>query len=272
MGETKTLLVIGEMPDLAEQLSQALRPGGWQVDGPLVGDDAAAAAREERYELIVADGAHWMERVPGKPMLVVERSSSPEHVLTCIRAGAFSYFSEPFDVRVVADMILRAAAEPGWTDDLKLVSGTPEWVEIHARCKTQAVERLVQYMREMLRDLEPADGDALSTAVREILLNGMEHGAGSDESQRLQLACVRTRRAIEFYIRDPGEGFSWDALPHAAVSNPPDSPTSHIDYRSEHGLRPGGFGILLARNLVDELVYNEKGNEVRIIKYLDPDQ
>ena len=34
-------------------------------------------------------------------------------------------------------------------------------------------------------------------------------------------------------------------------------------------MRPGGFGILLVRNLVDELVYNERGNEVILIEYTD---
>ena len=34
-------------------------------------------------------------------------------------------------------------------------------------------------------------------------------------------------------------------------------------------MRPGGFGILIAKQLVDELVYNERGNEVVMIKYID---
>jgi two-component system, OmpR family, response regulator len=33
-------------------------------------------------------------------------------------------------------------------------------------------------------------------------------------------------------------------------------------------MRPGGFGILLARKIVDEMLYNERGNEVLLIKYL----
>ena len=35
-------------------------------------------------------------------------------------------------------------------------------------------------------------------------------------------------------------------------------------------MRPGGFGVLLAKQLVDELIYSEDGNEVLLIKYLDP--
>ncbi|SPF46834.1 hypothetical protein SBA4_3580017 [Candidatus Sulfopaludibacter sp. SbA4] len=36
----------------------------------------------------------------------------------------------------------------------------------------------------------------------------------------------------------------------------------------EQGQRPGGFGILMTRNLVDELIYNERGNAVLFVKYL----
>jgi hypothetical protein len=34
------------------------------------------------------------------------------------------------------------------------------------------------------------------------------------------------------------------------------------------GMRAGGFGILITRALVDELIYNDAGNEVLLIKYL----
>jgi hypothetical protein len=32
-------------------------------------------------------------------------------------------------------------------------------------------------------------------------------------------------------------------------------------------MRPGGFGILMVRALVDDLVYNEAQNEVILVKY-----
>jgi len=34
-------------------------------------------------------------------------------------------------------------------------------------------------------------------------------------------------------------------------------------------MRAGGYGVLMAKELVDELIYNEKGNDVLLIKYLD---
>ena len=71
-----------------------------------------------------------------------------------------------------------------------------------------------------------------------------------------------------YYIRDPGEGFSFENLPHAAVSNRPGAPFEHSEIRSKLGMRPGGFGILMTRNFADEVLYSQKGNEVMLIKYL----
>ena len=70
------------------------------------------------------------------------------------------------------------------------------------------------------------------------------------------------------HIHDPGSGFSLDFLPHAAISNPDGSPIRHVEIRAEQGQRPGGFGILMSRNLVDDLLYNERGNAVLFVKYL----
>jgi anti-sigma regulatory factor (Ser/Thr protein kinase) len=95
----------------------------------------------------------------------------------------------------------------------------------------------------------------------------MEHGAGFDPDLVVEVAAVRTRRTIVYYVRDPGPGFSREDLSHAAVSNPPDDPMAHMDRRDELGLRPGGFGLLVARQVVDEMIHSEHGNEVLLIKH-----
>jgi len=70
-------------------------------------------------------------------------------------------------------------------------------------------------------------------------------------------------------ISDPGQGFTLDEIPHAAIANPSDDPLRHIEYREARGMRPGGFGVLVTQGLVDELVYSERGNEVTLVKYID---
>jgi anti-sigma regulatory factor (Ser/Thr protein kinase) len=43
-----------------------------------------------------------------------------------------------------------------------------------------------------------------------------------------------------------------------------------MSYREAENLRPGGFGVLLVKNSIDELLYNEQGNELVLVKYIDP--
>jgi len=87
--------------------------------------------------------------------------------------------------------------------------------------------------------------------------------------QHVEISFIRTRRAIACRVKDPGQGFSLEELRHAAINNSPEDLFSHVAVREEQGLRPGGFGMLLAKKLVDELIYNEQGNEVVLVKYLD---
>ena len=57
-------------------------------------------------------------------------------------------------------------------------------------------------------------------------------------------------------------------MTHAAINNPVEDAVKHANIRESQGLRPGGYGILLASNFADELLYNELGNEVLLVKYL----
>jgi len=43
---------------------------------------------------------------------------------------------------------------------------------------------------------------------------------------------------------------------------------AHMQLRETLGMRPGGFGILTAKGIVDELIYSELGNEVLLIKHI----
>jgi anti-sigma regulatory factor (Ser/Thr protein kinase) len=97
----------------------------------------------------------------------------------------------------------------------------------------------------------------------------MEHGAGFDADKVIEVTAAKTGRAIVYHFKDPGHGFDRGHLRHATVSAEPDAVLRAARARAEQGLRPGGFGMLIARQVADELVYNEPGNEVLLIKHLD---
>ena len=166
-------------------------------------------------------------------------------------------------------MVRSAVEGPCWDDGIEVVSAKPEWVCLLARCDQSTAERLIQFFHELI-DLPDQEKNDVAYAFREMLLNAMRYGAQFDSSQYVEISYVRGRHMIACRVKDPGTGFQLEELHHSAISNPPNNPIRHALYREAVGLPPGGYGILLSRHLVDELVYNESGNEVLLVKYLNP--
>jgi anti-sigma regulatory factor (Ser/Thr protein kinase) len=110
--------------------------------------------------------------------------------------------------------------------------------------------------------------DSVGQAFHELLLNAIEWGGKLNPRQKVRIAYVRTDKLLLYRIADPGKGFQFKDLTHSAVNNPEEDPCQHAEVREAKGIRPGGFGILMTRAMVDELVYNEKQNEVLLVKYL----
>ncbi|HKZ31832.1 MAG TPA: ATP-binding protein [Vicinamibacteria bacterium] len=209
-----------------------------------------------------------MQRVrPSVKAIVLAQSATREEVIASLRVHAFACFTAPFNMSELAEMVRRAAQNPDWQDGLQVVSARPDWLSLRVDCRRLAADRLIRFLSELARDLPEVTRDDLLAAFREIALNAMEHGAGFAPDQVIEVSAVRTQRAIVYYIKDPGPGFSLDDLPHAAVNDPPDDPLAHTEKRAELGLRPGGFGLLIARRVVDEFLHSEKANEVLLIKH-----
>jgi anti-sigma regulatory factor (Ser/Thr protein kinase) len=152
---------------------------------------------------------------------------------------------------------------------IEVQSALPGWTRLQFTAHDGARERITEFVRSAIVDLPGDLCEQLSLAVDELLGNSIEHGAGADADATINFTFVRTPRLIVFHIGDPGSGFSFDAMSHAAINNPPKEPLRHAQYRAQAGMRPGGFGIMLVKQIADELLYSEAGNEVILIKYLE---
>lgn len=205
---------------------------------------------------------------PHTRLIILTEQFVPGDVLAAIHERAFSYFSRPFSTERLEEMIRIAMSELLWDDGIEVLSGTPDWVRLSVRCDLVTANRLLQFYREA-SDLPDAETEEVAAAFREILMNAMEHGGKFDPSQHVEISYARTRRMVLCRVKDPGQGFSLQELEHSAIANPEEDPFKHMETREAQGKRPGGFGILMATKLVDDLIYNEKGNEVLLVKYLD---
>jgi PAS domain S-box-containing protein len=186
-------------------------------------------------------------------------------------ASRLSRLMSELEVRDLLQVVQGALpSSDGRKQSIEVTSAHPQWVELLVPCSLEAAEKIETVVQRLGADLPDSVLDSVGTAFRELLLNAIEWGGQLDPNRKVRIACLRTNRMLMYRIADPGPGFTFENLPHSAISHPEDQPFEHMRIRDEQGLRPGGFGLLMVKAKVDELVYNEKQNEVIFIKYLDP--
>lgn len=275
------VLIIAKDGDLAEKLrgSALLREHEVQTcEGDVEG---IRFVRERLADVVVTDPAtsihedlalvqELFHARPGLRTIVLAPAATHADLMAALKAHVFACYTPPFDPNEIADMVRSALAVPFWRDGIEVISSLPHWVTLRVTCHLLTADRLVRFMTTHLASMPDGERDLLMAAFREMLLNAMEHGAGFNEEKVIEVTAARTARALVYHFRDPGSGFDRDDLAHAAASSDPNDVLTTALRRAEMGLRPGGFGMLIARQVADELVYNENGNEVLLIKHLDP--
>ncbi len=276
----KSILLVEDDPALSRSISGMLKTSGYQVSTASDRESALAQIDRRTYDLMLldvaatpADGLQMLSTLRGRPtaprVIVMTADDAPETMLTAARHQAFDCICRPSEPSLLREAVQRALEAPTGAHPIEVVSARPEWVELLVPCDRDAAERIQGFLLRLKADLPEAVRESVGMAFRELLLNAIEWGGGLDPSRHVRISYLRARRMLMYRIADPGQGFQFEDLAHAAISNPDRNPVHHADVRASRGLRPGGFGLLLVRSVVDELIYNEARNEVVFIKYLD---
>jgi anti-sigma regulatory factor (Ser/Thr protein kinase)/DNA-binding NarL/FixJ family response regulator len=277
-GSLKSLLVVSD-PEINLILLDQLLTRDWAAEYVGTNQEAFGVVQKQPFDLIITSQAtsakediELLRKIrtirPHTRMIIRTRESTPQDVVEALRLRAFSYFSQPCSAATLSETIRMAMEDPVWDDGIEVASASPNWIRLLVRCDIGTAERLMQFFNE-IAELPEEEKAQVAYALREMLMNAITHGGEFDPRQYVEVSYVRGKKGVACRIKDPGKGFAMDELVHAAVSNPLDDPMRHMHVREAVGLPPGGFGILLSRQLVDEVIYNEAGNEVLLVKYLD---
>ncbi len=275
----KKILVVDDDQELQDLVCFALAREGYD---PLSARDAFEGLEmiaKENIDLVLLD--IMMPRMDGLEMLsrlragnnelhviVMTASSTPDTAITALRDHACDFLAKPFDLGELLSAVKAVFDLSPQDIRIEVLSARPEWIELRVPCDLAAIGPLERIMTQLKTDIEPKTRENITYAFREMLRNAIEHGGRNDARQFVEVGYLHSPRIVLYRIKDPGSGFTFDELDHAAVSNPAHDPMYHEQIREEKGLRPGGFGILIAREMVDEMIYNENHNEVILIKYL----
>jgi len=118
----------------------------------------------------------------------------------------------------------------------------------------RAIERSVTNLMERGREVGFSDSRLrlnLRVSLTEALANAMLYGNRRDPSKRVRLEASIAHDEIIIRVTDEGRGFD-----PARVADPT---------LPANRLRPGGRGLFLIRQLMDEVEFNERGNSILMV-------
>lgn len=295
IGDKPRVLIIDGASPLRSELRHALMDKGCLVKLFSAVDKGLVELARSHYDLLIVR----VERADQKSMrplmdakrispetlfiLLASRATS-EGAVTALREGASDLLLEPFSAEDVANSAETAIA--------------PLREEMHAQ---KVFCCIVQESREFLIPSdEPAIGPVVdilvenltragvcsmiesrlvAMALTEAIANAMYHGnlnisprlkldlsaaefleeirkrkkIEEFNARKIRIRCDLTPAEVKYVISDDGEGFDHREALSAAVT--PADLDSHE-----------GRGLFLLRSIMDEVTYNEKGNEVTLIK------
>ena len=262
------------------------------------GRDALAKLELHLPDLVVTDmmmpnmnGLELVSEVkdqyPMVPIILMTSQGSEEIAVQALQKGAASYVPKrdlATELLEIVDRVLSAAREVRGRSRLlnRLARHESAFVLESDLDLVVAVSSLLREEAIRLRLCPKPECLRLGVAIEEALLNAYYHGnleVSSDlreqdhrlyhetAAQRARETPYRDRRIYvnvritptqaTYTIRDEGQGFDPGSLPD------PTDP-ANLD-------RPCGRGMLLMRTFMDNVIYNDKGNEVTLFKERETD-
>jgi two-component system, OmpR family, response regulator len=272
---SRTALIVEDEKDTGELLGEHLRRWGFDPAILTDGKPVVSWVRHNRPDLILldlllpgVDGFTICENLKLEretnliPIVMITALTSPEDRVHGLQVGANRYLTKPFtgeDLQQAIRDVFR------WRDELTK-TGTEGEIHFRMQSDTRYLDELNHLLGSLFlfSGLSETQAKQLTMAVCEMGTNAIEWGHKKQIERIVTFLYRIDPGKITITVRDTGPGFDPSNLPHAAQQ---DDPVRHTMVRETLGLREGGFGILMSQGLVDEMRYNETGNEVSLVKY-----
>ncbi len=270
----RTVLIVDDERDVNDILASLVKARDFEAiqrfEGATVVDDVRALQPDlVLLDLMLpdSDGFAICEKLKRTretnliPVVMVTSLNDPDHRLTGVRVGANGYLTKPFTPRQLFDSIDAALA---WREE-HLSRGTTGEINFDIRSELAYLQQTNDMLSDLFHHTPLTERQIkdLKQVVMEMGGNAIEWGHRKNAELTVRITYRIDPEKVTIIIKDQGPGFNPRPVPHAASDA---DPIGHLDIRNDLGIREGGFGIMLAKGLVDDFRYNEKGNEVTLVK------
>lgn len=285
------ILVVDDSAADRELATHLLEQQSWTVSQAHDGTQALERLRTHRPDLVLTDlvmpemdGLALVEQIKlefaAVPVILMTARGSEEVAVQALTTGAASYVPKKQLVRDLVEVVARTLEVSREHKSYRRLLGRLESASFVLENDLDLIASLVSYLSQVLRDSEIFDETEchrVATALDEALTNAFYHGnlevrsdirehdprayrALADQRRsaepyrhrRIQVETRLTSREASFVIRDEGKGFDAGGIP---------DPT-----KPENLEQPSGRGVFLMKTFMDEVSYNDVGNEVTLLK------
>ncbi|NQT06088.1 MAG: ATP-binding protein [Candidatus Omnitrophica bacterium] len=129
-------------------------------------------------------------------------------------------------------------------ESISITSDIKEIRKVSSRIVGLLMERMVD--KALIFDIR--------LAVEEAIINAIEHGNKRNKRLKVKVSFGIDNERMEITVEDSGSGFDHKGIP---------DPTE-----DKNVLRSHGRGIYLIHRLMDRIEYNDKGNRIKLTKYI----
>jgi len=267
-------LIVNDEPATSSQLAAFVGELGYQTVLKDTGAGALAAVREHQPDVILLDltlldatGFEICHKLKCDretnliPVILVALKDDPRQVLSGLRVGSNGYIAKPYTRQEIKDAIDAANA---WRHE-RVEHGDHGEITFTLRSEMTFLQETNDLLTSLFSHtpLTERQIKELKQVITEMGGNAIEWGHRKNAELPLKIVYRIGADHVKLIITDQGPGFDPRNLPHAASD---EDPIQHLDVRNELGIREGGFGIMLAKGMVDEFKYNDIGNQVTLVK------
>ncbi len=134
------------------------------------------------------------------------------------------------------------------------------------------IDKHIDHLHELCSKLFAVSGleeegqITFTAAFREAVANAAQHGNKHRRDRMLEVLYLADQEKIVTAITDSGNGFDWQN--YVQVNQASDAVGRARQSQKEGKM--GGLGIMLMSRCVDKIEYNDIGNMITLIKYLQP--
>lgn len=234
---------------------------------------AREAAERQLPDLVISDidmpgmsGLDLLEWLRGRshtlPVIIVSAFHSDDNLFRALEMGATDFICKPFplrNIRAAAKNALRTV-QPGGS----VAVSVGEWTSFEFDSDYEYLRRVNGLISTLIEKKTNKDVcNAIKLAIEEIGTNAIEWGNQSNRDLKVMISYRLDPDRITLIIEDQGAGFNNLGLPEA-----PQSPEELQALRKAEGKRPGGYGINMVTEIMDEVAWNEAGNRILLTRHL----